>query len=165
MSSLYSSPPSNLRSLRDRLVQAAKREGLVFGRLQQHVAVLAIAQLATGLTDATGAPLLLVKGGSSLELRRGIGDSRTSKDLDMVARHDVAEVHELLADAGEVGWVGFTAIFTPPEEIDVPGLPVKPRRFIAKLSYHSQPFASVPIEVSMVEAGNHERPCQAWSPR
>jgi hypothetical protein len=89
MSSPYSSPPSNLRSLRDRLVQAAKREGLVFGRLQQHVAVLVVAQLAARLTDAAGAPLLLVKGGSSLELRRGIGDSRTSRDLDAVARHDV----------------------------------------------------------------------------
>jgi hypothetical protein len=156
MSSPYSSPPSNLRSLRDRLVQVAKREGLVFGRLQQHVAVLVVAQLAARLTDAAGAPLLLVKGGSSLELRRGIGDSRTSKDLDTVARHDVAEVHELLADAGETGWEGFTAVFTPPEEIEVPGLPVKPRRFVAKLSYHGQPFASVPIEVSMVEAGNTE---------
>lgn len=154
MSSAYSSPPPNLRSLRDRLVQAAKREGMVFGRLQQHVAVLVVAQLAARLTDAAGAPLLLVKGGSSLELRRGIGDSRTSKDLDAVARHDVAEVHELLADAGEAGWQGFTAIFTTPEEIDVPGLPVKPRRFVAKLSYCRQPFASVPIEVSMVEAGN-----------
>ncbi|MDT4991447.1 MAG: hypothetical protein QOH97_1339 [Actinoplanes sp.] len=156
MSRPYSSPPSNLRSLRDRLVAAAKREGLVFGRLQQHVAVLVVAQLAARLTDAAGVPLLLVKGGSSVELRRGIGDSRTSKDLDAVARRDVAEVHELLADAGEHGWEGFTAIFTPPEEIEVPGLQVKPRRFVAKLSYHGQPFASVPIEVSMVEAGNAE---------
>lgn len=156
MSSPYSSPPSNLRSLRDRLVQTAKREGLVFGRLQQHVAVLVVAQLAARLTDAAGGPLLLVKGGSSLELRRGIADSRTSKDLDTVARHDVAEVHELLADAGEAGWEGFTTIFTPPEEIEVPGLLVKPRRFVAKLSYHGKPFASVPIEVSMVEAGNAE---------
>jgi len=29
MTSPYSSPPSNLRSLRDRLTQGAKREGLV----------------------------------------------------------------------------------------------------------------------------------------
>lgn len=43
MSSPYSSPPANLRSLRDRLVQAAKREGFVFGRLQHHVAVLVVA--------------------------------------------------------------------------------------------------------------------------
>lgn len=154
MTGRYASPPANLRSLRDRLVQAAKREGVVFGRLQQHVAVLVVAQLAATLTDEAGVPLLLVKGGSSLELRRGIAGSRTSKDLDTVARQDVDSVQERLADAGESGWEGFTAVFTPPEEIDVPGLLVKPRRFVAKLSYRGQSFASVPIEVSTVEAGN-----------
>lgn len=152
----YDSPPSNLRSLRDRLFQTAKREGLVFGRLQQHVAMLVVAQLASRSTGDPAEPLLLVKGGSSLELRRGVADSRTSRDLDTVARHDIAEIHELLAEAGEVGWSGFTAIFTAPEEIDVPGLAIKPRRFVAKVSYHGQPFASVPIEVSTVEAGNAE---------
>jgi hypothetical protein len=118
--------------------------------------MLVVAQLASGSTDDAAGPLLLVKGGSSLELRRGVADSRTSRDLDAIARRDVAEIHELLAEAGEIGWSGFTAIFTTPEEIDVPGLAIKPRRFVAKLSYRGQPFASVPIEVSAVEAGNAE---------
>lgn len=74
-----------------------------------------------------------------------------------MARQDIESVHELLADAGERGWEGFTAIFTPPEEIDVPGLLVKPRRFVAKLSYVGRSFASVPIEVSTVEAGNADQ--------
>ncbi|MPZ00545.1 MAG: hypothetical protein GEU97_21715 [Actinophytocola sp.] len=39
MTKKYPTPPSNLRSLRDRLAQTAKRQGVVFGRLQQHVAV------------------------------------------------------------------------------------------------------------------------------
>jgi hypothetical protein len=153
----YSSPPTNLRSLRDRLTQAAQRQGVVFGRLQRHVAMIVVAQFAATLTDDSGSPLLLVKGGSSLELRRGIPDSRTSKDLDTVARRDIEEVHEQLAEAGEAGWEGFTAIFTAPEEIDVPGMPAKPRRFTAKLSYRGKPFASVPIEVSTVEAGNADQ--------
>ncbi|MGQ0845684.1 MAG: nucleotidyl transferase AbiEii/AbiGii toxin family protein [Sporichthyaceae bacterium] len=152
----YDSPPSNLRSLRDRLTQSAKRDGLVFGRVQQHVAMLVVAQLASRSAGEAAGPLLLVKGGSSLELRRGVADSRTSRDLDAVARYDVVEVHELLAEAGEIGWSGFTATFTAPEEIDVPGLTIKPRRFMAKLSYQGQPFASVPIEISTVEAGNAE---------
>lgn len=157
MTKLYSTPPTNLRSLRDRLVQTAEREGVLFGRLQRHVAMIVVAQFAATLTDEHGAPLLLVKGGSSLELRRGIPDSRTSKDFDTVARRDIESVHEQLADAGEIGWHGFTAIFTPPEEIDVPVLPIKPRRFMTKLSYRGQPFASVPIEVSTVEAGNADQ--------
>ncbi|WP_261899808.1 nucleotidyl transferase AbiEii/AbiGii toxin family protein [Mycobacterium marinum] len=157
MSKPYPSPPTNLRSLRDRLTQAAQRQGVVFGRLQRHVAMIVVAQFAATLTDDSGAPLLLVKGGSSLELRRGIPDSRTSKDFDTVARHDIETVHEQLADAGDAGWEGFTAIFTAPEEIDVPGMPLRPRRFTAKLSYRGQPFASVPIEVSTVEAGNADQ--------
>ena len=154
MTKPYSSPPTNLRSLRDRLTHVAERQGVVFGRLQRHVAMIVVAQFAAMLTDDSGAPLLLVKGGSSLELRRGIPDSRTSKDFDIVARRDIESIHEQFADAGEAGWEGFTAIFTVPEEIDVPGMPIKPRRFTAKLSYRGQPFASVPIEVSTVEAGN-----------
>ena len=56
MSNHYASSPANLRSLRDRLTQVAKREGVVFGRLQQHVAVLIVAQFMTTLTDDQGEP-------------------------------------------------------------------------------------------------------------
>lgn len=56
--------------------------------------MIVVAQFAATLTDDTGAPLLLVKGGSSLELRRGIPDSRTSKDFDTVARRDIELIHE-----------------------------------------------------------------------
>jgi hypothetical protein len=143
--------------LRDRLTQAANRQGVVFGRLQRHIAMIVVAQFAATLTDDSGAPLLLLKGGSSLELRRGIPDSRTSKDFDKVARRDIALVHEQLADACEGGWEGFTATFTVPEEIDVPGMPIEPRRLTAKLSYRGQAFASVPIEVSTIEAGEAEQ--------
>lgn len=157
MNRQYDAPPSNLRALRDRLTQAARREGVVFGRLQQHVAVLVVAQLAAAVTDETGRPLLLVKGGSALELRRGIPDSRTSKDLDAVARREIEHVHTRLADAGEGGWNGFTAVLTPPVEFEVPGAPANLHRFVAKLSYRGRPFASVPIEVSPIESGNADR--------
>lgn len=157
MTQPYSTPPTNLRSLQDRLARVAQQQGVVSGRLQRHIAMIVVAQLAATLTDDTGVPVLLVKGGSSLELRRGIPDSRTSKDFDAVARRDVETVHQKLADAGESGWEGFTATFTVPEEINVPGMPVKPRRFVAKLKYRGKPFASVPIEVSTVEAGNADQ--------
>ena len=154
MRSRYESSPANLRALRDRLTQAAKREGVVFGRLQQHIGVLVVTQFTALLTDEHGEPLLLVKGGASLELRRGIPESRTSKDLDAVIRGDIDTVHDRLAEAGAAGWEGFTAVFTPPAEFEVPGLISHPHRFTAKLNYQGKPFVSVPIEVSPVEAGN-----------
>ena len=154
MTSRYDSSPSNLRALRDRLTAAAKREGVVFGRLQQHVGVLVVTQFMAELTDEHGEPLLLVKGGASLELRRGIPESRTSKDLDAVIRGDIETVHDRLVEEGAAGWEGFTAVFTPPAEFDVPGLSAHPHRFTGKLIYQGRPFVSVPIEVSPVEAGN-----------
>jgi hypothetical protein len=91
MSLRYDTAPSNLRALRDRLAQAARRERLVFGRLQGHVAVLVVAQFMTALTNE-GDPLLLVKGGSALELRRGIPGSLTSKDLDALTRPEAGGI-------------------------------------------------------------------------
>lgn len=154
MSGRYETSPASLRALRDRLTAAAKREGVVFGRLQQHVGVLVVTQFMESLTDEQGEPLLLVKGGASLELRRGIAGSRTSKDLDTVVRGDMLAVHDRLADAGADGWEGFTAVFTLAVPFDVPGLVSHPHRFTAKLSYQGKPFVSVPIEVSPIEAGN-----------
>ncbi|MFT4166925.1 MAG: nucleotidyl transferase AbiEii/AbiGii toxin family protein [Microlunatus sp.] len=160
MTSRYDSAPTNLRALRDRLTAVAKRENVVFGRLQQHVGVLVATQFLSGVTDNQGDPMLLVKGGVSLELRRGIAESRTSKDLDAVIRGDIEAVHDQLTEAGDLGWEGFTARFTPPAAFEVPGLTSTAYRFTAKLSYLGKPFVSVPIEVSPIEEGNadtHDR--------
>ncbi|WP_310964907.1 nucleotidyl transferase AbiEii/AbiGii toxin family protein [Nocardioides terrisoli] len=156
MTARYDSSPSNLRALRDRLTAAAKREGVVFGRLQQHVGVLVVAQFMNLAADDRGAPILLVKGGASLELRRGIPESRTSKDLDAVLRGDIETAYERLVDVGADGWEGFTATFTTPVPFEVPGLVGTPHRLTAKLAYRGKPFVSVPIEISPTEAGNAE---------
>lgn len=94
----------------------------MFGRLQQHVGILVITQFMASSTDDHGEPLLLVKGGASLELRRDILQSRTSRDLDTVIRGDVETVHDRLGQAGADGWEGFTAVFTPPVAFEAPGL-------------------------------------------
>ena len=52
----YSNPPSNLRSLQDRIVQAAQREGIVFGRLQRHVAVLVVTSTSRPPSSISRAP-------------------------------------------------------------------------------------------------------------
>ncbi len=156
MNSHYESSPANLRALRDRLTAAANREGVIFGRLQQHVGVLVITHFMGTLADEHGEPLLLVEGGASLELRLGIPSSRTSKDLDTVIRGDMLDIHDRLSEACAAGWEGFTAALTPPIPFEVPGLITNPHRFRAKLSYQGKPLVSVPIEVAPIEAGNGE---------
>jgi hypothetical protein len=135
-------------------MHVSRRDGLAFGRLQQHIGLLVVAQFMGALTDDRGHPQLLIKGGSALELRRGLEQSRASRDLDAVSRHDLEIIWEALAAAASRGWEGFTAVLTEPEVIEVPGLVVKPRRFTVKLRYQGAPFVSVPVEVSPHEAGN-----------
>ncbi|MDP3971577.1 MAG: nucleotidyl transferase AbiEii/AbiGii toxin family protein [Candidatus Nanopelagicales bacterium] len=154
MSGAYASAPKNLRSLRDRVMHVSRRDGLAFGRLQQHIGLLVVAQFMGALTDEEGQPQLLIKGGSALELRRGLEQSRASRDLDAVTRHDLEIIWQALATASSRGWEGFTAVLTEPEVIEVPGLALRPRRFTVKLRYQGAPFVSVPVEVSPQEAGN-----------
>lgn len=164
MGDAYSAAPKNLRSLRDRLMHVSRREGIAFGRLQQHIGLLVVSQLMGALKNEDGAPQLLIKGGSALELRQGISQSRASRDLDAVTRHDLDVIWRALVDAGAQGWEGFTAVATEPEVINVPGLAVKPRRFTVKLKYQGAPFVSVPVEVSPFEAGNADSADWAHSP-
>ena len=164
MSDSYASVPKSLRSLRDRLMHVSRRDGLAFGRLQQHIGVLVVSQFMASLTDEAGQPRILVKGGSALELRRGIALSRASRDLDAVTRHDIEIICQRLAELTSQGWEGFTAVLTEPEVINVPGLAVQPRRFTVKLKYQGAPFVSVPVEVSSVEAGNTDEIDWAHSP-
>ena len=154
MSDRYSSRPSNLGSLRDRLALAARWEGVPFGRLQRHVAVLVVAEFMASLTDTGGFPAILVKGGSALEFRCGVSRSRASRDVDAVTGHDLHVLLQELAVAASRGWQGFTGALTEPEAIDVPELAVKPLRFTVKVKYAGAPFVSVPVEVSPAEAGN-----------
>lgn len=164
MSDAYPSAPKNLRSLRDRLAHVSRRDGVVFGRLQQHIGVLVVSQFMGSLTDEHGQPHLLIKGGSALELRRGIAQSRASRDLDAVTRHDLDTVWQALSDSAAQGWEGFSGVLTEPEVINVPGLLVKPRRFTVKLKYRGASFVSVPVEVSPVEAGNTDAADWTHSP-
>jgi hypothetical protein len=164
MNDSYAAAPKNLRSLRDRLIHVSRRDGVAFGRLQQHVGVLVVSQLMGALTGEDDQPFLLIKGGSALELRCGIAQSRASRDLDAVTRHDIQLVWRALAESARHGWEGFTAVLTEPEAIDVPGLVTKPHRFTVKLKYQGAPFVSIPVEVSPQEAGNTHAMDWAHSP-
>lgn len=50
MTSRYETSPANLRALRDRLTQAAKREGVVFGAIAPHPLALPAQVKAPGVS-------------------------------------------------------------------------------------------------------------------
>lgn len=122
------------------------------GRVQRYVGVAVTVEILGALTDDAG-PRFLVKGGSAIELRLGLGRSRTSKDLDGVFRGEFVDFFAGAQAALRAGWAGFTGRATEPEEIHVPGMPVRPRRFAVKLDYQGRPFVTVPVEVAPDEAG------------
>ena len=148
----HDTPPPNLTSLRARVANAATAESLPMGRVQRYVGVAVTVEILGTLTDDVG-PRFLVTGGSALELRLGLSRSRTSKDLDGVFRGDFDDFFTASQVALRSGWAGFTGRATEPEEILVPGMPVRPRRFLVKLEYHGKPFVTVPVEVAPDEAG------------
>ncbi len=134
-------------------MHVSRREGLVFGRLQQHIGVLVVSQFMRTLTDEEGRPRLLIKGGSALELRRGITQARATRDLDAVTSVDLELVWQTLADSAARGWEGFTAVLTEPEVIDIGTHAAKPA---ASPSSSSARVPHSSHRLSLAEPGNTE---------
>lgn len=149
--------PKNKTALAARLRNAARAADLPEGRVQRQLGVMVVAELLGRVRSENGQQLFLVKGGSSIELRLGVAGSRTSKDLDAVFRGSFSLMYDAARRALADGWNGFSAVVTPPEEIDAPGLATKPRRFKVKLSFTGQPWCTVPVEVSPAESRSADR--------
>ena len=129
----------------------ARAIGEIDTRVQRRFAAVVVNELflTTGL--AIDGPPILVKGGTAMDLRRGIAPARLSRDWDAVVRADLDAFLAAARPALEAGWSGFTAYLAREEVIHVPGLAVSPRRFQVKLSYRGKPFATVPVEISEPE--------------
>lgn len=145
--------PSNITSLRARLRNHARDVRQVETRVQRRLAALVINEVFLGADVGIDGPPILVKGGTAIDLRRGMAPVRLSKDFDAAVRGDidvfVAQARDPLAE----GWCGFTGRMTRESEIEVPGMVVRPRRFEVKLEYRGKPFVTVPVELSPAEGG------------
>lgn len=142
-------PPRNVRSIEDRLRNKAAADGVEQRRLRHRLAVIIVADaLQAALTPDEK---LVIKGGTAMMLRFGIPHSRLSKDLDAMLRGEISAFLERLREQGRTPRSGWT--FTAGREgaIDVPGLPVKPRRAEIKLAFQGQPFATIKLELSPEE--------------
>jgi len=92
-----------------------------------------------------------VKGGSALELRLGLAQSRTSKDLDAVVRGSLDDF-VTRADKSRAGLAGFTGKLKDVREgarsrHECEAAPVQ-----VALSYKGKAFATVPVEISRPRA-------------
>ncbi len=141
-------PPPNLRSLQARLRNEADRLDLPYARYQRSIGVAVVGEL---LRRAAAEEVIVIKGGSALELRFGTERSRASKDLDAMLGGRFGDYFERLQSTLRNGWAGFTGIATHPELIDVPDLAYAPHRFKVKLSYSGRSFMTVPVEISLAE--------------
>lgn len=150
--------PSNRRALAARVRNAARIHDLPEGRLRRQLGVTVVTEMLGRVRGEKGQQLFLVKGGSSIELRLGITSSRTTRDLDAVFRGDFSRMYDLARDALANGWNGFSALVTPQEAINAPGLRAKPQRFEVKLSFSGQPWCTVPVEVSAAESRSADHP-------
>lgn len=149
-----SAQPSNLASLRARIRNHARDVHQVEIRVQRRLAALVLNEIFLDADLGIEGPPILIKGGTAIDLRRGMAPARLSKDLDATVRGNIDEFigqARILLDAG---WCGFTGRLTREAEIDIPGLLVKPRRFEVKLAYLGKPFATVPVELSQAEGGS-----------
>lgn len=78
-------PARALSGLERWLGEWAAAEGVTAGRLRRFVAVAVVAAMVQRARDDQGRPLFLLKGGSDLELRLGLG-ARATRDLDAAFR-------------------------------------------------------------------------------
>ncbi len=144
-------PPRNLRSLQDRLRAHARRIDALEIRVQRRLAALVVNEIFLQIDLGMEGPPVLVKGGTAIDLRRGLAPARLSKDWDAAVRGNLDEFIEAARVALVDGWGGFVGRLVRENEIDVPGLAVKPRRFEVKLDFRGRPFATVPVELSPAE--------------
>ena len=149
----YPTPPTNRASLEQRLRNICRALGVNELRTRTSLAHTVVAQML---------PAGVVKGGAAIKLRVGDQASRLTTDLDAArsAEHTVesyaAELSQRLAN----GWHGFTGRLVDREPADPPDVPTEyvMQPFDVKLSYASQSYLTVQLELGHDEVGSTMEP-------
>lgn len=149
----YPAPPSNRASLEQRLRNICRALGVNELRTRTSLAHTVVAQML---------PAGAVKGGAAIKLRVGDSASRLTTDLDAAHSPDhtidsyAAELSLRLAE----GWHGFTGRLVEREPADPPDVPTEyvMQPFDVKLSYASQSYLTVQLELSHDEVGSTKDP-------
>lgn len=98
----------------------------------------------------------VVKGGTSMRLRLGPGNSRVTMDFDTSRRDDLEGYLKQLRERTRNGWCGFTAEVLIRKQGSPKGIPFEyvMQPLDIKLAYKNQPWCTVRLEVSHNELGD-----------
>lgn len=106
-----------------------------------------------------GGHLFIVKGGTAMQLRLGVG-ARATTDLDVAYRGHFDDWLERFDDATrDTEWNGFSlARKSEPTPIEIPGMGYTPWRVPLQVRYEGREFGSIAFEVTIDEtsADHHE---------
>lgn len=98
----------------------------------------------------------VVKGGTSMRLRLGPGNSRVTMDFDTSRRDDLEGYLKQLRERTRNGWCSFTAEVLIRKQGSPKGIPFEyvMQPLDIKLAYKNQPWCTVRLEVSHNELGD-----------
>lgn len=143
---IYRDPPRGISSLRQRLKNVTLLEDGLLDRRLRTMAAIVVAQLL---------PPSLVKGGTSMTLRKGAEHSRSSADVDVTRLLEISEeefVHQFRLNAAQ-GWSGFQGVVTERPKRRVQAIPdsyiVLP--LDVRLAYRGSFFRSIHVEIAINE--------------
>ena len=139
-------PAGDLAGLQRWIASWADASGEPVGRLSRRVGVMVLAAMLDRVRDEEGTHRFAVKGGSAMELRY-VSKARVSRDVDLLFRGALTEVHELLVTAVTAGWSGFSGRVLDPSLLDIPWGDTAGLRFQTKLTYRGKPFSTLILEV------------------
>jgi hypothetical protein len=140
-------PPSTVRAIETWIQQAERKVGVGARRLGWMVASGVVIAALQRSVHHDGRPRFLVKGGTYLELRLGLG-ARATRDLDTLFRGDYQEYLEVLDRALARPFDGITFQRTEPSPIKIRGRLTNPFRIDVSLRLRGRTWRRIALEVA-----------------
>lgn len=145
----YTTPPTSVRSLEQRIRNFESTDSLV-SRRRVAMALVVVSQML---------PEGVVKGGSAMALRFG-RNTRFTRDLDAARISSLENFRSAFEDRLTQGWAGFTGrliIKKVPAPSGIPTAYVM-QPFEVKLDFHGKSWCTVSFELGHDEIGDSQRP-------
>ena len=140
-------PPSTVRAIETWIQQAERKVGVGARRLGWMVASGVVIAALQRSVHNDGKPRFLVKGGTYLELRLGLG-ARATRDLDTLFRGDYREYLEVLDRTLARPFDGISFQRTEPRPIEIPGRLTNPFRIDVSLRLRGRTWRRIALEVA-----------------